>query len=111
MPVAQRARVPIAIALIGGVVLGALGGPVWVLGIWAAVAILCGAIARSSRDAILAGLIFGFVVSLFFLAGGYNGAEPLVTRLPFFVVLALFGAGCGAVISGLVDLARRALRR
>jgi len=110
MPQARETPVALAFALVAGVVLGALGGPVWILAIWAAAAFVCGAIARSRREAILAGLVFGVVVSIVFLARGYAGVEPLVTRLPFFALLALFGAACGALISGATAVARRGLR-
>jgi hypothetical protein len=110
MPRTRGTPIAIAIALLAGVVLGALGGPVWILLIWAAAAFVCGALARSRREAIIAGLLFGFVVSFVFLARGYNGAEPLVTRLPSFAALALFGAGCGALLSGASAFVWRARR-
>jgi hypothetical protein len=96
-----------AIAILGGLLLGAIGGPVWVLPIWAAVAAACGLAARSRRAAITAGLTFGFVVSFVFLVRGYAGVEPLVSRLPFFAALGLFGACCGGVISGVASLLLR----
>ena len=110
MPQTRKTPIAILVALAGGVVLGLLGGPVWVLAIWAAVAAVCGGAARSGREAIVAGSVFGFVVSFVFLARGYAGVEPLITRLPFFALLALFGAACGAVISGVTAFLRRGLR-
>ena len=41
------------------------------------------------------------------MIAGYSGSAPLVTRVPFFVLLGLFGAPCGF----LLGLAGEALGR
>ena len=45
-------------------------------------------------------LCFGFMIA------GYSGAAPLVTRLPFFALVGVFGAGCGLLLTFLGHLLR-----
>jgi hypothetical protein len=41
---------------------------------------------------------FGFVLSFVFMIAGYSGPAPLVSRLPFFAILGVFGGACGLVL-------------
>ena len=43
--------------------------------------------------------MFGFVASLVYLVLGYNGSRPIYSIIPFFLLLSLFGALCGASLS------------
>jgi hypothetical protein len=45
------------------------------------------------------GAIYGFCLCFSFMIAGYNGTASLVSRLPFFVVIGLFGAVCGIAVS------------
>ena len=101
----------IIVAVTGGAALGLLGGPVWILVPWAAVGLLVGAVSRKRREALIAGLVFGFVVSFVFLVRGYSGTDPVLTKVPFFGLLGLFGALCGAVLSMVAFGATARLRR
>ncbi len=53
------------------------------------------------REAVISGAVYGFVLSFVFMAAGYTGDRPLVTRFPFFAQLGLFGAFCGLVLAWL----------
>lgn len=62
---------------------------------WGLVGLATGIYAKSNKEAIINGAAYGFVLSFIFMASGYTGTQPLATRLPFFVILGLFGALCG----------------
>lgn len=50
---------------------------------------------RAIRDA----AVFGFTLAASFMVAGYQGAEPLLTRLPAFGLLGLIGALCAATLA------------
>ena len=101
-------------AAAAGVVIGFVygqghAGPVVSLATWGIAALAFGAGTSRWKPSLAAGAVFGFTVSLFFLIGGYQGAKPIFTPLPFFVLLALFGALCGGALGAVGCLARRRL--
>jgi hypothetical protein len=57
--------------------------------------------------AILAGAIYGFILCFVFMLAGYSGAAPIVTRLPFFAVIGVFGAVCGIAVSWIGSMLKR----
>jgi len=81
-------------------------GPVASLGTWGLAGLVLGAATTRWKPSMAAAALFGFTVSLFFLIAGYQGAKPIYNALPFFVLLGLFGAACGAVLGALGWLAR-----
>jgi hypothetical protein len=100
--VAERWGVAVAL----GVVLGFLASRLillqWATLIpWGIAGLAVGAISRDRRQALVAGALYGFALGLTFMAAGYGGSEPLLTRVPFFaiigVVCAPFGAALGLV--------------
>lgn len=42
--------------------------------------------------------VYGFVLSFVFMAVGYQGSAPILTRIPFFGALGLVGSVCGCVL-------------
>ena len=95
---------PTVLALVGAA-LGVIGaryvlvGSGWSLLPWGLAALLVGVLAGSARLAALDGAVFGFALAFVFMAAGYEGAAPLASRLPFFAVLGLVGAGCAALLA------------
>ena len=93
------------VAFIIGVIIGAAGpqyvflGPYCLIG-WGLVAVALG-LWGNKREALKSGAVYGFSLSFAFLVAGYNGTASLVSRFPFFVILALFGAVCGLALSAL----------
>jgi hypothetical protein len=91
------------VALIAGVALGAAGpayvflGPFSVIP-WGLVALALG-LWGNKREALRSGAIYGFALSFAFLLAGYTGTASLISRFPFFAILALFGAVCGLALS------------
>jgi hypothetical protein len=85
----------LGVSLIVGLALGLIGGPVQILGAWAIAGLLIGAMSNGFKPAALNGAAFGFVLSYVFMIHGYNGTDPIATRLLPFVLLGLFGAICG----------------
>jgi hypothetical protein len=83
-----------------GLLLGFLGSHLLVLGWltlipWGLAALAVGAVCRGPREAGIAGAAYGFVLGFSFTAFGYQGADPIVSKLPFFAALGLFSAVFG----------------
>lgn len=85
--------------LLGGVCGFLKTGAVLTLAPWAAAGLLIGYAAGSIRPALAPGALFGFAASLVYLLLGYNGTHPVLSVVPFFVLLSLFGAICGGSLS------------
>lgn len=99
-----------------GFVIGTLygqghAGPVLSLATWGIAGLVFGAASARWKLSAAAGAMFGFTVSLFFLIAGYQGEKPIYSPLPFFVLLSVFGAVCGAALGALGWLARRRVLR
>ena len=93
----------IIVAAALGAILGLAGSRLlwlgsWTLLPWALAGLALGYWARKCKPALLGG-VYGFVLSFVFMAAGYTGSAPFLTRVPFFTILALFGAVCGLILS------------
>ncbi len=93
------------VALIAGVALGA-ASPLYVfLGAVSVIpwGLVAGALGMwgNKREALKSGAVYGFALSFAFLVAGYTGTASLVSRFPFFAILALFGAVCGLALSAI----------
>ncbi len=92
------------IAFCAGLVLGVVGARYLFVGSWLTLipwalgGLLIG-YASSKNEAIVNGVVYGFVLSLAFLISGYGGQSSLLSRIPFFLVLGAFGAICGVVLA------------
>ncbi len=90
-------------AFVAGVILGIIGARYlfvgsWLILIpWGIAGVLLG-FGGTKNESIVSGVTYGFVVALAFLVAGYTGHFPLLSRLPFFVVMAAFGGICGALL-------------
>lgn len=94
----------VGLAVILGAILGVIGSKILFVGSfltllpWSVAGLIVGFFSRNRRNAIFNGAIYGFVLSFVFMATGYTGDAPLITRFPFFILLGIFGALCGAVL-------------
>jgi hypothetical protein len=93
----------IIIAAILGVVLGATGPYYASLGWysiipWGLVALAIG-LWCTKRESLYAGALYGFCLNFCFMIAGYTGTASLLSRLPFFILIALFGAVCGIAVA------------
>ena len=70
----------------------------WTLLPWGIAGVVLGLWTRKGETA-LAGALYGFVLSFTFMVVGYTGNASLISRLPFFGLLGLFGGLCGLVLS------------
>src|SRR5712691_10857339 len=53
----------------------------------------------SKRQSLYAGALYGFCLNFSFMIAGYTRTASLLSRLPFFVLIGLFGAVCGIALS------------
>jgi hypothetical protein len=54
---------------------------------------------------------FGFTVGFAFMCFGYGGADPLVTKLPAFALIALFCAVCAIAAGAIVHFVKGRLSK
>jgi len=73
---------------------------------WAIVGLALG-FWSGGRTAWVNGAAYGFILSFLFMLAGYAGSAPLVSRLPFFALLGIFGAICGAALGLIGAYARK----
>ena len=78
---------------------------------WGLVALICGIASRTKKEGLLLGAIYGFMMSFSFMVKGYSGIAPLVTRIPFFAILGIFGALCAGLLGFFGNLIGRLLKR
>ena len=88
------------IAIVLGLVVGITGQYYLFLGFfslipWGLAGLALGCFCKGKANAALAGSLYGFVLSFSFMTAGYTGNASLLSRLPFFALLGLFGAVCG----------------
>lgn len=93
----------IIIAAILGAVLGATGPYYASLGWysiipWGLVALAIG-FWCTKRQSLYAGALYGFCLNSCFMIAGYTGTASLLSRLPFFILIGLFGAICGIAVA------------
>jgi hypothetical protein len=69
--------------------------------LWGAVAAAIGCVSASMAGAVRDSAAFGFVLGTSFMAFGYDGAAPLVSRLPAFGLLGLVAAGAAVAVAAL----------
>jgi hypothetical protein len=100
--VAVEVAVGVPVAVATGVLLGFLGARVVLVGsglslvVWAVAGLALGLRFGPGPVAAAVGAVFGFALAFTFMVAGYDGADPLVTRLLPFAVLGAVGAVCGA---------------
>jgi hypothetical protein len=63
------------------------------------------------RASMINGAVYGFALSFVFMIAGYSGSASLLSRLPFFAALGLFGAVCGLVLGLLGFLLKAGIRK
>jgi hypothetical protein len=105
------------IAAAVGIALGVIGSRILFIGSalslvpWGIAGLIIGFFSTSRSEAALNGAVYGFILSFVFLVSGYTGSEPITGPMPFFALLGLFGAVCGAVVCFIGYLVSTRLRR
>lgn len=92
----------IVIAAAVGAVLGVLGAHATVLGGWTLLPwAVAGAIIgyTTRRHPVVAGAAYGFVLAFVFMLDVYAGKASVLSRVPFFALLGVIGAICGAIFA------------
>ncbi len=94
-------KISLAIAL--GVLFGVAGSyllflQIWILIPWGIAGIALGYWSRRG-ERLAAGASYGFTLSFAFMIAGYKGTDTLISRLPFFALLGVFGSLCGMALS------------
>jgi hypothetical protein len=105
----------VIVSIIVGALLGVIGARYLFVGSWLSLipwgmaGLLIGFWSQK-REWVVNGLCFGFAVSFVFMLAGYSGSASLISRLPFFAVLGLFGGLCGLVLGGVGFEIKRRLK-
>lgn len=93
------------------IVAGAIGGLLGLIGSrilfvgsflslvpWGLIGLASGIYAKTRKDAIVTGAVYGFLLTFIFMVTGYNGRDALATKILLFAVFGVFGAFCGTVL-------------
>ena len=78
----------------------------WTLAPWGIAGLMIG-YQSHPRNALVCGIVYGFVLVFVFLIFQYNGDRSLAGRLPFFALLGLFGSVCGSILTFIGHALRR----
>ncbi|HVT00748.1 MAG TPA: hypothetical protein VHE53_00765 [Patescibacteria group bacterium] len=87
-----------------GIILGFLATKVLTLQVltvipWGLAALIIGYLSNNRKESIKNGLAYGFFLGFVFMVANYNGADPVATKIPFFVLMGVVSAVFGAVLS------------
>ncbi len=103
--------IKIIISILAGVILGFLSARYIFVGSWLslipwAIVGLVVCYWSGKQQAIINGAIYGFAIAFTFMLAGYSGSASLISRVPFFAILGLIGALCGAALGFIGGRAR-----
>ena len=106
----------VLLAAATGIVLGFLGSKLLFLGWltvipWGLAALLVGYLALNRRQALFAGVVFGFFLGFVFMIGGYSGSDPLLSKLLPFALIGVVTAAVGAIAAVIGSFARQLVHR
>jgi len=94
------------VSILAGGFLGWIGARVLFVGSWLSlipwgiVGMLLG-LWSQKPEWLVNGVCYGFAEVFVFMIAGYAGSAPIISRLPFFAILGLFGAFCGLILGWL----------
>jgi hypothetical protein len=91
-------------AIAAGVILGFIGARYLFVGSWLnlipwSVAGFALGYWGTKNESMVNGVTYGFILSFVFMLAGYTGRASLISRVPFFAVLGVFGGVCGLVLA------------
>src|SRR5690349_9145779 len=92
------------LALAGGAVVGLAGANATTLGFWTLLPWALGGFVTGyvvRRRPALTGAVYGFALSFTFMISVYTGAASVTSKVPYFLLLGLVGAACGAVLAAI----------
>lgn len=90
-----------------GILLGIIGGPVYILIPWGFVGLVIGYSSTRKRTAVINGSVYGFAAAFMFMVSGYNGNDPLFIKLVPFAIIGLIGSICGLILGLLGNIVHR----
>jgi hypothetical protein len=108
--------VKVMVSILAGGILGLIGARYLFVGSWLSlipwgmVGLLIGYWSQK-REWLVNGICYGFTIAFVFMLAGYAGSASLISRMPFFAILGLFGGLCGLVLGLMGFEIRRRLTR
>ncbi len=93
----------VAVSIISGSLLGLIGSRYLFVGSWfslipwAIVGLLIGYWSHKG-EWLINGSCYGFALCFVFMITGYSGSAPLISHLPFFAIIGVFGGFCGLIL-------------
>lgn len=91
------------ISVISGIFLGFLASKIHIQGFtlipWGLAAIILGYYSNNRKEATINGASYGFLLGFVFMIAAYNGSDPLINKIPFFILMGIFSAICAMVLT------------
>lgn len=73
---------------------------------WGAAGFILGWTSSNKKTAVINGFIYGFFLTFIFMISGYNGAQPVITRIPPFAIIGIIGGTCGVIAAMAGEIAK-----
>ncbi len=104
------------ISTISGIVLGYVAAKMLFLQYatlfpWSLAGLLIGYFSNTKIESLKNGAIYGFLLGSTFMAVIYEGSAPIISRIPFFIVLGFVSAACGTLLSIFAFLTKQRIAR
>ena len=94
-------KIKLPVAALVGIVLGIVASRFLCVGSalslipWAIAGLLIGLWCLTYKQAVAAGALYGFLLAFSFMLAGYQGIDPVMSKLGFFAIFGVIGAVCG----------------
>jgi len=77
---------------------------------WGIAGFVIGYFCKKRNEALISGFIYGFFLGLVFMLAIYSGRDPVITKLPFFVILGIVSAILGVITGALGFFSKKVLK-
>ena len=105
----------VVVSIFSGAILGVIGARYLFVGSWLSlipwgIAGLLIGFWSQKRQWLVNGICYGFTICFAFMIAGYSGSAALISRLPFFALIGLFGGMCGLFLGWAGFVIKRRVR-
>lgn len=74
---------------------------------WGVAGLIIGLFGKTKKEAALLGAVYGFCLGFVFMLSGYQGKDPVITKVPPFIILGIVSSVFGSILSLLASLFKK----